>query len=71
MSFTLDTLPDGDWGLFTVRSTVKALRLETPFEFTDATGQTHMCRDGWLVRDATGTVYPVPDTLFEAIYQRV
>jgi hypothetical protein len=57
--------------LFRIKPTIQAVRIPEPFEVKQRDGKTHMCRDGWLVKNDSGDIYAVPDSVFEAVYERV
>jgi hypothetical protein len=70
MFYTPETLPFG-FEVYRVRPTIQAVRIPEAFEVKQRDGATHMCRDGWLVKNERGEIYAVPDSIFDAVYERV
>jgi hypothetical protein len=70
MCYTPDSLPDG-FEVYRIKPTIQAVRIGEAFEVKQRDGKTHMCRDGWLVKNSQGEIYAVPDSVFEAVYERV
>lgn len=72
-NFTKDSLRHFEglaWQEFAPKNTIKALRVDGPFQVENSEG-TFNCEDGWLVVNSNGEPYPISAQEFEILYDEI
>lgn len=69
-TYSVDSLPDGEWREFIKVVPTKMIRISGPFFVETSEGRLG-CKDGWLAVDKRGYPYPIAADEQALIYEEV